>query len=227
MKEINNAYVYRHRRLDTNEIFYVGIGSDSSYKRAFNRVNRSDWWKRLISHTKYSVEIICENILWEEACELEIFLISLYGRKNKKEGNLVNMTDGGEGTIGVIRSEELKKKYGSWNIGRKPSEEHLQKNREANYGEKNAFYGKKHSHETVEHLRKMSTGRIFSESTKELLRSQRTPDKHSASKLVLDTQTGVFYDCAKDAAKAYNIKHSTLKSRLNGTVRNKTNLIYC
>ena len=29
------AYLYRHIRLDTNEIFYIGIGSDINYKRAF------------------------------------------------------------------------------------------------------------------------------------------------------------------------------------------------
>ena len=28
------AYVYRHIRLDKNEPFYIGIGSDKEYKRA-------------------------------------------------------------------------------------------------------------------------------------------------------------------------------------------------
>ena len=28
------AYVYRHIRLDKNEPFYIGIGSDKTYKRA-------------------------------------------------------------------------------------------------------------------------------------------------------------------------------------------------
>jgi hypothetical protein len=28
------AYVYRHIRLDKNEPFYIGIGSDSSFARA-------------------------------------------------------------------------------------------------------------------------------------------------------------------------------------------------
>lgn len=213
---MSKAYVYRHRRLDTNEIFYIGIGSDSSYKRAHNKINRSDWWKSIVKRTKYQVEIIFNNILWEEACELESFLISLYGRKDKGEGSLCNMTDGGDGALG-----------NTWNIGRKPTEETLRKNREANSGEKNAFYGKRHPPEIIERGRQANLGKKASESTKALLRSQRTPDKHPASKLVVDTQTGVFFDCAKDAAEAYKIKHSTLKSRLNGTVKNKTNLIYC
>jgi hypothetical protein len=29
------AYLYTHIRLDTNEVFYVGIGSDKDYSRAY------------------------------------------------------------------------------------------------------------------------------------------------------------------------------------------------
>lgn len=51
---------------------------------------------------------------------------------------------------------------------------------------------------------------------------------YGGSKIVLDTQTGVFFYSAKEAAEVYNINHSTLKSMLNsnGHVKNKTNLIY-
>jgi hypothetical protein len=31
------AYVYRHIRLDKNEPFYIGVGSDSNYSRAFTK----------------------------------------------------------------------------------------------------------------------------------------------------------------------------------------------
>lgn len=34
---MNNTIVYRHRRLDTNKIFYVGIGKD---KRPYDINNR-------------------------------------------------------------------------------------------------------------------------------------------------------------------------------------------
>lgn len=46
------------------------------------------------------------------------------------------------------------------------------------------------------------------------------------SKLVLDTQTGIFYECAREAAEAKNIGYSYAKSMLNGTLKNKTSLIY-
>ena len=32
------AYVYKHTRLDTNEVFYIGIGSQNKYKRAFSLI---------------------------------------------------------------------------------------------------------------------------------------------------------------------------------------------
>ena len=37
------AYVYKHTRLDNNEIFYIGIGlnSDDNYKRAFDTYGRN------------------------------------------------------------------------------------------------------------------------------------------------------------------------------------------
>ena len=61
------AIVYRHRRLDTNEIFYVGIGKAET--RAHNKSNnRSLFWKNIVNKTNYSVEIIARDISWEEAC---------------------------------------------------------------------------------------------------------------------------------------------------------------
>lgn len=46
------------------------------------------------------------------------------------------------------------------------------------------------------------------------------------AKLVLDLNTGIFYDCAKDAAEAKCIKYSTLKGYLNGNDKNYSSLVY-
>jgi len=46
------------------------------------------------------------------------------------------------------------------------------------------------------------------------------------SKIVLDFATGVYYNCAKEAAFTLNIKHNTLCSMLNGNRKNKTSLKY-
>lgn len=46
------------------------------------------------------------------------------------------------------------------------------------------------------------------------------------SKIVLDTQTGIFYYGVGDAAKSANIKKDTLTAKLNGKSRNNTKFVY-
>ena len=94
------AYVYTYTRLDKNEIFYVGIGSDSKYKRAKNLSLRTDYFKKIINKSEYKLDIVFDDLTWEEACLREIELIALYGRKDLGIGTLINFTDGGEGRKG-------------------------------------------------------------------------------------------------------------------------------
>ena len=48
----------------------------------------------------------------------------------------------------------------------------------------------------------------------------------SISTIVLDTQTGVFYDSIKEAAFVAGMHAVSLSSRLRGIIKNNTNLIY-
>lgn len=107
MKEIKNAFVYRHIRLDTNEVFYVGISINT--RRPYDRSDRSRFWKSIVKKTKYRIEIVMVDLTWSEACKKEIELIKLYGRRDLGQGTLVNLTDGGEGNLGMI----------PWNKGKK------------------------------------------------------------------------------------------------------------
>jgi hypothetical protein len=103
------AYVYRHIRLDKNQPFYIGIGTSKYYNRAYRYKNRSELWKKVAHKGGYEVEILMDNLTWEQACEKEKEFIALYGRINLKTGCLVNMTDGGDGTLNAIISEKHKK----------------------------------------------------------------------------------------------------------------------
>lgn len=100
-------YVYRHIRLDTNETFYIGIGTtpiwrkkplkfNSYYSRAFEKSKRSMFWKNIVQHVSYKVEIVYETNNLLDAQEVEIELIKLFGRRDLQTGTLVNHTDGGE-----------------------------------------------------------------------------------------------------------------------------------
>jgi hypothetical protein len=86
--------VYRHIRLDKNEPFYIGIGNDED--RAYRKDGRNPLWSNIVEKTEYKVQILFEGLTREEACEKEIELISLYGRINKGDGILANITFGGD-----------------------------------------------------------------------------------------------------------------------------------
>lgn len=100
------AIVYKHIRLDKNEVFYVGIGKTE--KRAYSKNYRNKYWHNIINKCDYKIELIYENLTWEEAQYKEIELIKKYGRIDLKSGSLVNMTDGGEGALGYKHTEEKK-----------------------------------------------------------------------------------------------------------------------
>ena len=89
------AIVYQHRRKDTNEIFYIGIGKD--YYRMGKKSARNQYWHNIVNKHGYTKELLFKDISWEEAIKKEIELIKKYGRRDLKTGCLVNMTRGGEG----------------------------------------------------------------------------------------------------------------------------------
>ena len=90
------AYVYTHTRLDTNQLFSIGIGSDKTYARANSLRGRNVWWYRVIAKADYKVDILYDSLTWNEACEKEIEIIKQIGRK-QDGGTLVNLTEGGDG----------------------------------------------------------------------------------------------------------------------------------
>jgi hypothetical protein len=105
------AYIYKHIRKDTNEVFYIGIGEDKY--RITSNASRNSHWKNIVNKVGYDAEIIDDDLTWEQACSKEIEFIKYYGRKDLNEGTLVNMTNGGEGTIGAIHTLETKEKIGN------------------------------------------------------------------------------------------------------------------
>lgn len=211
--------VYRHIRLDTNEIFYVGIGKNE--KRAFDKTGRNRHWKHITNKTQYKVEIITTVDSWDNACELEVLLIKEYGRRDLKTGSLVNMTDGGEGTQGIIVSDETKKKQS-----------------EAKTGKKSNNYGNPHSDKVKLRLSLVNKGKVLSQETKDKMSQKRLGKKFSkehieniknsstCSKKLINTETGDLYKSISECARLVGIKRTTLNAMLTGQIPNKTNLIY-
>lgn len=110
------AYVYRHIRLDKNVPFYIGIG-ENKYRHS-TKWGRNIIWRRITAKTGYEVEVLFDDISWEFACQKEIEFIKLYGKINNNTGCLANMTDGGDGNLGLKHSEEAIRKIGESSKGR-------------------------------------------------------------------------------------------------------------
>lgn len=238
------AYVYRHIRLDKNEVFYIGIGSDSDYYRANKFTERNEIWDRIKSKSDILVEIVYDNIDWKTACELEKELIKKYGRINNKTGILSNMTDGGEGTLNKVISEGTRYSLGKGNRGKKRTEESKKKQSESTkgvkkpeiHGEKIRQYrlGKKMSDESKMKISKNSKGRRswnkglkFSEESRnrmsESKKGKKTSGENPKAKMVINILTGIYYDTLKDAANSIGMGYSNFKIKIK---QNKINFKY-
>jgi hypothetical protein len=174
-------YLYRHIRLDKNEPFYIGIGTKrnhkhfslkAEYNRAYETNRKESYiWNNIVNKTKYKIEILFESDDYDFIKQKEIEFISLYGRINNNTGILSNMTNGGDGTVGIIKSKEQIEKHRQSMIGKKQSESQIQKRNESRKGYihseetkirmSNSHKGKKTS---KEHLEKLYKGQILANS---------------------------------------------------------------
>ena len=94
MKELDTApiyYVYVHFCKDDGLPFYVGKGKG---KRAQDKQNRSEHWKRVANKHGYTIEFAWENIPERSAFELEEFLIARFWLEKYP---ITNTSDGWEG----------------------------------------------------------------------------------------------------------------------------------
>ena len=146
------AYVYGHIRLDTNKVFYIGIGNDLKHKRSKSKHNRNKHWHNVVNKTQIRIDILFDDINYEEAKNKEIELISLYGRSDFGIGTLVNMTDGGEGCLGLSVTDEVKGRISQKNKGKKHTEE-------AKLKISLARKGAKHTEETKRKIGDLKKGR--------------------------------------------------------------------
>lgn len=145
-------YVYVHMKADDDAVFYVGKGCKVRYK---TKQGRNQYWNRIVKKHGFVAEIVKNNLTFDEANAYEIELI----KKLRDQGcQLCNLTDGGEGCLGIKKTKEQKAAISQKNKGRKWSEESKSKMR----GNKNSA-GFRHTEETkkkVSEAKKGWNGRI-------------------------------------------------------------------
>lgn len=210
------ACVYQHRKRKTGEVFYIGYASESQkHHRPYTSDGRNDFWENVTNIYTYDVDIVIDNVSDKDALSWERYLIGLHGRRNKKEGKLVNLTDGGEGCLGQRHSDESRRKmseakkalladktkhplYGKTGAdnpqyGRKRSETFRKNQSNDKMGEKNPMYGKKGG--LCPNSRKVTDGVMV-------------------------------WDSLTEAAKYFGCKHQYISKMILGQRTNKYNLRY-
>lgn len=241
------AYVYKHIRKDNNQPFYIGVGGlkkFDNYKRAFSKTvrdsARNKHWKNIVNLHDFTVEIISDNCTEKEAFIIEMYLIRWFGRSDLELGPLCNLTDGGEGNREM--SSESREKISKAHKGKKVSKESIEKrvaqlrNRPLSEEHKRSIsisntgrkvtdefrkkmsiinIGKHHSEETKKKLSEINTGKTLSYET-----------RIKYSKKVIDSSTGIIYNCSRDVAEIFNLKPKVLRHRLNGNMINNTPFRY-
>ena len=95
-------YVYSYLRED-NSPYYIGKGKEG---RAFTKGCKEIKPPK----DKTKIKIIKENLTEQDAFDLEILYILMFGRKDLDTGILRNKTDGGDGASGTIVSPETRRK---------------------------------------------------------------------------------------------------------------------
>ena len=148
MKELFVFYTYAHYT-PQGRLFYIGKGHGG---RAHKFHSRNNYWNNIVKkHGKPEVQILANWNTEEEAFSHEILLISCFREMGHE---LVNLTDGGEGTSGVVAWNKGKTGQVAWNKGIPCKEETKLKLSVINMG----HAGHKHNEETKSKIRAANIG---------------------------------------------------------------------
>jgi len=129
----NNFYTYAYLRKDGTP-YYIGKGEGNrAFKKGKGEIQPPRDTSRIL--------FLKTNLAEDEAFKHEVYMIFVLGRKDLGTGILRNRTNGGEGSSGVVRSEETKKRMSEAQIGKPCTEKAKKKISVALSGENNPNYG--------------------------------------------------------------------------------------
>lgn len=105
----------------------------------------------------FVVEILEKDVPESQLSKMEILCIRFF---NSKAPNGYNLTEGGEGSRGLIHSDTTRRRISEAKKGSYPTPEQRKTLRTAQAGQNNGFFGKTHSPETRKKLSEAAKGRI-------------------------------------------------------------------
>lgn len=206
-------YLYKHTS-PSNKV-YIGITAQNPTRRWKSGCgyNHNLWFKRAID--KYTWKSFTHEILFEGLSkELAMLLEQAYIKYYKEQGRSYNITDGGEGTLGVTIPEaqrlkisaslkEYYQQFGSPNKGRVLSEEHKKKLSYSHKGKIPAnldklIYNNKHNHPLKGTHRSEETKRKLSRPVIQLtLDNQFVAEYDGVKQAMNQTRIWKLIDCCK------------------------------
>jgi hypothetical protein len=154
-------YTYAYLREDKTP-YYIGKGKG-------NRIFNKDKGDIRPPKDKSRIIFLKKNLTEAEAFRHEIYMITVFGRKDLETGILRNRTDGGEGASGLVMSEETRKTLSELKVG-----------------EKNPNYGKEMSEEQKQKISEKRKGTKLSEEHKDKIRQKMMGNTWNVGKKLSD-----------------------------------------
>lgn len=200
-----NYYVYLHIKEDDGTVFYVGKGKNLRWCVSHSRTLH---WKNTAKKHGVICHIVAHNLTVEESLILEKKLIASYGRQDQKTGCLVNLTDGGDGVVNYVWTDEHRRKISEAGMGRKHTEEFKQM-------VSRIHKGKVLSTETRSKISASRTGKKWTEAQRLAGENRKMP----SSREVICLNTGEIYASVAKAAKDLNLDGSTVHKVCSGKLK--------
>jgi len=236
--KIMSKVVYIHKRKDNDSIFYVGMGN---LKRVTDKKNRNNYWNNVVAKYGYYAEVVAKDLSIDDAYELEMFLISELGRKDLKKGNLVNMTDGGDGCTNwsddrtknmIEKNRDNMKSVFQYNS----KGEFIKSYRSISEASKQSGIARQSIRDCVNNKLKTAGDFAWVLSNVKYNHNPNRWDngsnamkggKNPNAKLVLNKETGIFYQSLSTAFESQSkYKMSAFRAQVSGQNINKTNFQY-
>lgn len=115
LKDERRFYVYAHKKADSGAIFYIGKGCG---RRASKTIGRSWFWRNIVAKHGFTIEYLATGLSETEAFDFESAAIARHGREN-----LCNLTNGGEGMSGHVKSQSARDAVSRAHLGQTHSPE--------------------------------------------------------------------------------------------------------
>lgn len=205
----NGSFIYGDYNFNF-EPFYVGKGHGNRCNEHLesNKLKNDCFKNRKIKNilkegSKPIILKISENLFEIDSFELEVKLINVIGRSNLKKGPLVNLTNGGDGVSGLIRTKQHSEKLKIANSGKKRTFETKEKIKLSLIGKIGRNTGNKHSEKTKLKISESKKGNV---------------SWNAKSILQLDDNNNVIniWRSASDAAKKLGLSQGNIWSVING-----------